>query len=158
VDRGIRESKSIDTKKLCVEKGEKVWMVFIDINPINHDGNLLDAAGIAAITALHSAKMPKYDKKEDKVLYGEDDKPLPINNMPIPVTFGFIDGKVMVDPRIEEERAIQTRITITTMTNGNITALQKARPGAFTLESLEEATDISIKLGKEIRKLIKKSL
>src|SRR3989344_1661481 len=44
VDRGIRESKAIDTKKLCIEKGEKVWSVIIDICAMNHDGNLWDAA------------------------------------------------------------------------------------------------------------------
>ena len=42
-DRGIRESKALDFKKLCVREGEKVWLVFIDIYPINADGNLFDA-------------------------------------------------------------------------------------------------------------------
>jgi len=31
VDRGIRESGLIDWKKLCIEEGEKVWCIFIDI-------------------------------------------------------------------------------------------------------------------------------
>ena len=30
VDRGIRESKAIDFKKLCVTEGEKSWTVIID--------------------------------------------------------------------------------------------------------------------------------
>src|SRR3989344_7262368 len=63
IDRGIRESKIIDFEKLVVEKGEKVWTIFIDICSINDDGNLLDASGIAALSALKIAKLPKYDKK-----------------------------------------------------------------------------------------------
>ena len=43
VDRGIRESKALDFKKLCIAKGEKIWMVIIDICPINDAGNLFDA-------------------------------------------------------------------------------------------------------------------
>lgn len=159
VDRGIRESKCIDTKKLCIKEGEKVWMVFVDIQPINHDGNLIDASGIAAIAALHAAKMPKYDKKTGRVVSGEhENKGIPINEMPIPVTFGIIEGKLIVDPGLEEEDAIDTRITVTTKTNGNITALQKGCPGSFAMNSLEEAADLSIKIGSDIRKLIKKSL
>ena len=37
VDRGIRESKCIDFKKLCIKEGEKIWMAFIDIYPLNDD-------------------------------------------------------------------------------------------------------------------------
>ena len=42
VDRGIRESNAIDTKKLCIKEGELVWTVIIDIYPINDDGNIID--------------------------------------------------------------------------------------------------------------------
>ena len=30
VDRGIRESKSLDFKKLCIKEGEKIWMIIVD--------------------------------------------------------------------------------------------------------------------------------
>src|SRR3989338_5346357 len=59
IDRGIRESKCIDFSKLCIKKGEKVWMVFIDIYPINDSGNLFDAASLAALAALKDAKFPE---------------------------------------------------------------------------------------------------
>src|SRR3989337_4039736 len=52
VDRGIRESKVIDTEKLCIEPGKKVFIVFVDIYVLNHDGNLIDAAAFAAVSAL----------------------------------------------------------------------------------------------------------
>ncbi|MFQ5648264.1 MAG: RNA-binding protein, partial [Candidatus Aenigmatarchaeota archaeon] len=61
VDRGIRESKMIDTKKLCIKKEEKVWSVFVDTQIINHDGNLVDAAALAATAALHTAVFPEFD-------------------------------------------------------------------------------------------------
>jgi exosome complex component RRP42 len=43
VDRGIRESKAIDTEKLCIEPGKKVFVVFVDVYVLNYDGNLIDA-------------------------------------------------------------------------------------------------------------------
>ncbi|HLC00008.1 MAG TPA: RNA-binding protein, partial [Candidatus Bathyarchaeia archaeon] len=39
VDRGIRESKAVDTEKLCIEPGKKVFVVFVDVYILNHDGN-----------------------------------------------------------------------------------------------------------------------
>ena len=52
IDRGIREGHAIDTKALCVEHGEKVWIVNVDVNVINHDGNLIDIGGLAALAAF----------------------------------------------------------------------------------------------------------
>lgn len=159
VDRGIRESKCIDNSKLCIKEGEKVWMLFIDIQPLTNDGNLIDASGIAAITALLAARMPKYDKKEEKVIFGEkDNKKLPLNDSPVPVTIGLIGGKMIADPDLEEENALECRITISTKSNGNVCALQKGNSGSFSMENLSEAMDLSIKRGKEIRDLIKKTL
>ncbi len=158
VDRGIRESKCLDREELCIMEGEKVWMVFIDIQPLSHDGNLIDASGIAAITALLNAKMPKYDKKEEKVIHGEKDKPLPVSDSPVPVTFGMIGGKLLIDPGLEEEDAMDSRLTITTKSNGNVCAMQKGIAGSLPFEAVQEAAELSIKKGKEIRELIKKNL
>src|SRR3989338_2540572 len=58
VDRGIRESKAIDFKKLCIKPGEQMWTVIIDIYPINAAGNLFDACALAALAALRDAKFP----------------------------------------------------------------------------------------------------
>jgi exosome complex component RRP42 len=158
VDRGIRESKCMDVEKLCIEKGEKVWLVFIDIQPLTADGNLIDAAGIAAITALLSAKMPKYDKKEEKVDREAKGKSLPLNDSPVPVTMALIGGKLLLDPSLEEENAMEARLTVSTKTDGNVCAFQKGGSGFLTLENIREAMDISMKKGKEIREMIKKTL
>ncbi len=156
VDRGIRESKCIDMKKLCIKKGEKVWMVFIDIQPLSHDGNLIDASGIAAITALLNTKIPKYEK--ETVVHGEKGKPLPVNDIPVPVTCALMGGRLIVDPNLEEEDAMECRLTVTTKSDGNICAVQKGSIGSLTAENIHEAVEISVKKGKEIRELIKKSL
>jgi exosome complex component RRP42 len=58
VDRGVRESQVIQLEKLCVTPGEKVWLVFIDIHILDYDGNLFDAASLAALAALLTTKVP----------------------------------------------------------------------------------------------------
>lgn len=58
VDRGVRESQVIQLEKLCISSGEKVWLVFIDIHILDYDGNLFDAASLAALAALLTTKVP----------------------------------------------------------------------------------------------------
>jgi len=102
VDRGIRESEAIDFKKLCIKEGEKVWSVMIDICTINADGNLLDAAALAALAAIKNTKFPKFDG--EKIDYMEHtEEGLPIQKEPIAVTVHKIGEHLLVDPLIEEE-------------------------------------------------------
>ena len=58
VDRGVRESQVIQLEQLCITPGEKVWLVFIDIHILDYDGNLFDAASLAALAALLTTKVP----------------------------------------------------------------------------------------------------
>ena len=67
VDRGIRESKALDFKKLCIKPGKKVFVIFVDVYVLNHDGNLIDASALAALAALLNTKMLNYEIEEDEV-------------------------------------------------------------------------------------------
>ncbi|CDR18907.1 unnamed protein product [Oncorhynchus mykiss] len=58
LERCLRNSKCIDTESLCVVSGEKVWQIRVDVHLLNHDGNLMDAASIAAIAALCHFRRP----------------------------------------------------------------------------------------------------
>jgi len=158
VDRGIRESKLIDLEKLCIKEGEKVWTVFVDIYSINDDGNLLDAAGIGALAALKIAKVPKYDEENGKILYGEADRDLPLNDVnPIPVTVHKIGGFLIVDPTLEEEDVSETRVTIGG-SKETISSMQKSESASLTREELEKAVEIAKgqwgELFKKVEKLI----
>ncbi|NOX71138.1 MAG: exosome complex protein Rrp42 [Candidatus Micrarchaeota archaeon] len=152
VDRGIREAHAIDMKKLCIEEGEKIWMVMVDTHVINHQGNLIDATGLGAMAALLSAKMPKYE--DGVVVFGEKtNKGLPVNHKVVPVTIARIGGHLMIDPSLEEEDVMDARITISTKDNGNITAMQKGLSAGLSVEEIEKAMEIAVKKGKELRKL-----
>lgn len=159
IDRGIRESKFIDFEKLCITKGEKVWTVMIDIYSINDDGNLLDAAGLGAIAALKDAKIPKYDKKEEKVLFGEltkDNLPL-AKEIPIAITVHKMGKSFIVDPTREEEDISETRVTIGS-SNGTISSIQKGNETSLKLEEFDKILDICEKVERDIFKKIEKFL
>lgn len=154
VDRGIRESKSLDFKKLCIKKGEKIWMIIIDIVTINDAGNLFDASALAAIAALKSMKFPKYE--DDKIDYKEKtNKGLDLKDTPLSVTVIKIGDKFIVDPDSDEEKAIDARLTVASLSDGTLCAMQKGGDYPLTAEDVSKMVDLGIEKGKELRKLVK---
>jgi exosome complex component RRP42 len=158
VDRGIRESGAIDMNKLCIKEKEKVWMVYVDIHILNHAGNLIDAAGLAAIAALLTAKMPEYDEENEKVNYEKKHKKLPMKFKPVPVTVFKMADSLFLDPNLEEEDVTSVRLTVTTKDDGNLAALQKGGAGALTMEEIDKAFSLSISKGAEIRSLLEEAI
>ena len=158
-DRFIRESKFIELDKLCIKKEEKVWTIFIDIYSINADGNLLDAAGIGAIAALKNAKIPKYDKKTEKVIYGElSEKKLPLKkDIPFSITFHKIGDILIIDPTREEEDVSETRVTIGS-SNGIISSMQKGNSKELSEEEMYKILDSLEKIWKKLFSKIEKFL
>jgi exosome complex component RRP42 len=156
VDRGIRESKAIEMEKLCVEPNKKVFVVFIDVYVLNHDGNLIDASAMAALAALLNAKMFNYELEEGEIKIKPGYTPLPIRNYPIPVTFAKINGKLVVDPWLEEEQVMDARLTMTFDKEEKICAIQKGGYGYFTTQQILEATKIAREKTGELRKILVK--
>src|SRR5512137_1506082 len=98
VDRGIRESKAVSSEKLVIESGKKVFVVFVDVYVLNHDGNLIDASALAAVSALVNTKMPNYEIEEGEVKFKTGYTQLPLKSHPITVTIGKINNHLIIDP------------------------------------------------------------
>ena len=152
VDRGIRESKAIDTEKLVIEPGKKVFVVFIDVYVLNHDGNLIDASALAAMSALLNTKMHNYEIKDGELKIKQGYTPLPLKNHPITVTIGKIGNTLIVDPWAEEEQVMDSRFTMAIKDDGNICAIQKGGSGFFTPQQILEASKLAQQKAAELRK------
>lgn len=183
VDRGLRESKLIDTKKMCIHKGKLVWTTFVDIFVLDHCGNLIDAAAYAALSALVNAKMPELEVKDVKrevantlieeltpqegwkerdIIASEErtisparkKNHVPIRAIPITVTMAKIGDKFFVDPSKEEEEVMDCRLTVTLTDDGDICAMQKGEPGPLSPEEVLRAVEIARSKSQELRKLL----
>ncbi len=151
VDRGIRESDAVDTTELCIEKGEKAWVIFIDCHVLDYDGNLFDAAGIGAMTALLDAEIPASDFDEAEK---DEDYPLPIEHVVVPTTFAKIKDQIILDSQLEEEKIADARLTVTFNENDEIVAMQKGLRGVFEYESTKECINNAQEISAEIREKI----
>ncbi|HZE77258.1 MAG TPA: exosome complex protein Rrp42 [Nitrososphaeraceae archaeon] len=151
VDRGIRESEMIDLERLVLVPGKTVYTIFVDCSIINADGNLFDATSFAAVTALASSKIPVFEMQDGKVIDTGNTQRPPVTTLPVSITAFRIAESVILDPTAEEEACMDARITITTNSSGDFTAIQKGSTGAFTVEQLKKAAGVARIKGENVR-------
>lgn len=154
VDRGIRESKAIEMDKLVITSGEKVWSVFVDIYIIDHQGNLLDAAALAALVAILNTRMPKLDA-EGKIIRAGHEGKLPVVHKPITISVCKIGDKLFLDPTNEEESVSDAKLSIAVMEDDKICAMQKQGSKGIEFDILEKMIDLAMEKSRELRKLVK---
>lgn len=152
VDRGIRESHCIELGKMCVTPGEKVLSTFIDLEIVNHKGNLLDACSIAAVNALWNAKVPRIEN--DKLVRGDYSGRLPVVWKPINVTVCKVGDAFLLDPVLEEENVVSSKLSIAVRDDDKICSLQKQGRETIGFGEIEKMFDIAISKSKEQRKFV----
>lgn len=164
IERGLRESRAIDTEALCVVAGVKVWSVRCDIHIIDHGGNLLDCASIATIAALLHFRRPVTSVVDNKVIVLpiEDKEPLPlsIHHIPVAISFAiFEDGQIIiVDPNYKEELVMEGKITFTLNSHREICAVQKSGGIPLSLDQIIQCSRIAAVKAEEISQIIQSSL
>ena len=157
VDRGLRSAEILDLKKLGIEEGKKVLIVFIDLYILNYDGNLIDACSAGALAALQTTKKPVYKMKNEKYIQTDDDEALKLHVNPIAITTLKIGEKLFLDPTADEEEVADGRITVTVDEKGNITTLQKSGAVGFTLNEIKQCINNALEKAPEILSKIMES-
>jgi exosome complex component RRP42 len=146
VDRAIRAAETIDLKKLCVTPSEKCWSCFVDIHVLDHSGNLIDAASLAALGALTHSTLP-----QKRFGIAENDIPLAVDHFPVECTFTRLGETIVTDATFDEERAGQGRVTIATDEAGNVVAMQKGLIGAFSPDDVKDLAERAFRHGDRLR-------
>ncbi|KOC71294.1 Exosome complex component RRP45 [Habropoda laboriosa] len=117
LEKCFKDSKCIDLESLCIIVDKKVWNIRVDINIINHDGNLIDCASIATLAALSHFHRPDVTSNGEDIMihpFSEKD-PLPLTLYHYPVCVSFItfeSGNTVMDPTYIEERVGVAQLTL----------------------------------------------
>eukprot|EP00873_Tetraselmis_striata_P022747 jgi/Tetstr1/443011/TSEL_031071.t1 len=134
IERSLRDSRALDTESLVILSGIKVWHVRCAIHVLDHDGNLMDACSLAALSALTVYRRPDVTiggatGKEITVHPVEVKEPVPltIHHIPLAVTIAlFEDGTtVAVDPTFKEEATMTGQLTCVLNKQEELCSLQK---------------------------------
>lgn len=137
VKRTVISSHIVDLEQLCIVPGKAAWKIVISCMVVNHDGNVVDGMILGISMALGDLILPpvQVEKKTGKVRLLsispvedsdsniDDDaepeskgsgkgKKLVFRKMMVPLTVGFFQGKMLVDPSLEEESLCEGMVTV----------------------------------------------
>ena len=131
LDRSIRRSSALSTESLCLVAGLKVWSLACTIHIIDHDGDLLCAACIAAIAALSHFRIPDSSIQGGELtVYSAQERspvPLALLHWPFCVSFAVFDGgeKVALDATLQEEQCSEGQVVVAANRSGEVCAISK---------------------------------
>jgi len=151
IDRGLRESGAIDLQDLCIEEGETVLGISIDIVPLNYDGNIYGLGGLAALAALKDLEMPAVDDNGNIDWDEAGDRDFDMELDPLPVTVYKVDDLFLVDPTQEEEDVADARLTVTTLDDERVCSLQKGGEAPISHEDFTDMIDLAFETTEAIR-------
>ncbi|KAI8807404.1 ribosomal protein S5 domain 2-type protein [Cladochytrium replicatum] len=151
LDRVVGRSGVVNLNKLCIASGAAVWVLYADIVCLNYDGNVLDTALIALISALSTVRLPSatFTTKDLTVRVSESLSPLTINRRLVSTTFGVFDNQVLVDLTDDEEDLVSAQLTVVVDDQGNLCGVSKAGGsglGAGLNQCIAQAKERAIKI------------
>ena len=160
LEKCLKESHALDTNILCIIPGKIVYKIIIELNIIKHDGNIFDAAVIAALSSWLSFKIPFFRVKNDE-LYYDNFINLSTIHMPVCVTFGIFeknDEKIefVVDNTFEEESIMKGGISICANIFGEISYMKMNTDALVDIHDIEDLIGEVDKYVVDIHKKIKK--
>jgi len=162
IDRSLREPRAIALDKLAIIPGKKVWIIYLDIYVLDHDGNLLDASMLAAMSALATTRIPKIvsvNPETGEVVVDKKvrEEKLPLNKFVATVTVNKIENYLLVDPVQEEESIASARLAISVSDDGAIVGMQKMGMGFFTEDEVKKAIEIALDKARSLIDIVKKT-
>lgn len=137
----------VDRAALCIQPGEFVWDVHIDVLVLTSGGNLLDSMSLALCAALSETLLPKMEVLEameegEVVQLRVDDRPemgtpFPLRRLPLCVTVAQIQDRFLLDVTSEEELCADAMLCVVVDAKaGDIIGLHKLGSGLFDIAGL----------------------
>ena len=188
VKRTIIHSDLFDLSQLCVREGHSAWKVNVHCMVVNHDGNVIDACIMGIMMALRDLRLPlvsivsqnnvdvvkllptissKDNSANDVNIIERKGTSLQLQKVAIPLTIALFQGKLLVDPTLEEEKVADGMITVVVdlhsvsqdesskELNGTILSFTKTGGGAL-ITGEEAAACVQLALGraKELKSIL----
>uniref|UniRef100_U5EZA1 Exosome complex component RRP45 n=1 Tax=Corethrella appendiculata TaxID=1370023 RepID=U5EZA1_9DIPT len=159
LERAIKDSRCVDLESLCIVSEEKVWNLRVDLNVLNYEGNIIDCASIAALTALAHFKRPDVTIAGDEViihtLAEKDPIQIVLHHYPVCVSYAiFNSGKVAIaDPTLLEERVAEATMIFGINSYRELCGLHL---GGNTLTSSELLLKLATKAGNRAMLVVEK--
>ncbi|EDV97541.1 exosome complex component rrp45 [Drosophila grimshawi] len=164
LERTFRSSRCLDLESLCIATEQHVWCVRVDINVLNHDGNLYDASTIAALAALMHFRRPDVSFIEDEIrTYSERERelmPLLFLHYPVSVTYCVYKSSTqpLVDPTLLEENAADSIIVLSFNSYQELCTLNAGGTAPTNVRTIMQCAHGAARRSKALVQFIRKAL
>lgn len=174
LEKTIRRSGALDMESLCLVAGAKVWSVRADVHVVSHDGNIVDAACLAAVAALRHFRKPdaQVDGEDLTVFTPAERAPVPLGwlHSPFCVTFAHFgardggpdgdgrDGVTLLDPDWREEQLRVASCTISLNKHGEVCQASKLGGDAVEATTLLQCAALAARKVGELSDLVDRTL
>ncbi|KAK7790710.1 hypothetical protein R5R35_007950 [Gryllus longicercus] len=164
LEKCIKDSRCVDLESLCITAEEKVWAVRVDVNILNHEGNLVDAASLAALTALSHFRRPDVTTTGEQTIIHDpaerDPIPITLHHHPVCVSYAVFDkgNHVIADPTAIEERVSEGQIVFGVNAYRELCGLHLGGNAPITLEMVNKYATRAAKRALELVTQMKKAL
>jgi exosome complex RNA-binding protein Rrp42 (RNase PH superfamily) len=179
IKRTIVNADLFDLSQLCIREGHSAWKVNINCMVINHDGNIVDACILGIMMALKDLRLPAVTIVSEnsldvvQILQSEDNvenrkgTKLKLSKIACSATIAMFQGKLLVDPTLEEEIVSDGMITVvvdlvsisedadTKALNGKMISLSKSGGGAIVSgEEIAACVQLAFGRAKELQSIL----
>ena len=168
LERCLKESRCLDLESLCIVSEEKVWSVRLDLQILNHCGNLADAASIAGLAALCQARRPDVSLRGEEVtihpVTERDPIPLAVHHHPVTTTFSLFqmtsnsETLMVCDPSLLEEECSGGKMVIGVNAYREVCTLHLAGQVIIDKKLVLRLSHVAADKSKKIVEKIKQSL
>lgn len=150
------QSGCIDLTTLCIEEGQAVWYLYIDVSLLSFDGNIYDAATLGVTQALDSLSLPVTVKDptnpKGQLLIDRNVPAIPIKlrmHM-MSLSFALIGTTVVCDPTADEGSAADTLLHITVDDRGRLVDVWKEAGMWMDKAEIQTAIKLALEKAKQI--------
>lgn len=163
LERSLKDNNTVDVESLCIIPGESAFAVHCYVSIIDNNGNIFDAAILAATSSLCHFRRPDYsiDGKQVKMYEPREKEPVPIclHYQPICVSFALLnDTLLLLDPTEREESIMQGKISIILNAFGEMCGFHFLGGVPVTSETLMKCVKTASLKTSEISSILKEAL
>lgn len=125
-----------ELRDLCVERGNYVWRLMLDVVVLDDDGAAGDAALAAAVAALRDCVLPETAVTRGKLVIGESGAvdadgvrkgtPLNVRSTPVCLTTALFGEYLLVDPTRREEALCECEVSVVLTEDGMLRGVFKS--------------------------------
>ncbi|GJN88388.1 hypothetical protein Rhopal_001354-T1 [Rhodotorula paludigena] len=164
LEKTLRRSDAIDREALCIVAGQKVWSIRVDVHILDDEGNLLDCASIAAMTALRHFRKPDVSVLGEEVtIHSMTERvpvPLAVHHSPMCLTFAFFgeDSLAVLDPTRLESQLCTGTLTLALNAQSEICVLSKQGGAPLAADDVLRAVTIGVERVREVDDKVRRAL